>query len=90
MKTIILIVVAIAVSGCFATSMQQVDQMIGAGQPQTYKNGFMDGCDSGHAALNQFFKFSKDVQQYGENSLYQQGWDDGYDRCKSWERKWSR
>ena len=91
-----IVILAIFLSGCVATysaryqsppplqstSLAQVDAMAGGQQPVAYKVGFRDGCDSGRvSAGNTSFIFKKDVVRFDEDSLYQQGWTDGYNRC---------
>ncbi|MDH5764293.1 MAG: hypothetical protein OEZ51_15095 [Nitrospinota bacterium] len=67
-----------------STTLVQVDSMVGAQQPVEYKVGFMEGCDSGHvSAGNNSFIFKKDVERFGKDDLYKQGWTDGFNRCAS-------
>jgi hypothetical protein len=74
----LVILVAVALSGC-ATTMDNVDREIGASQPIAYKQGYSDGCDSGYvAAGHPYYRFKKDVNRYSSDSLYKQGWDDGF------------
>lgn len=73
---------ALTLSAC-ATDMQRVEREIGAGQPLQYKEGYKSGCDSGYvAAGHPYYRFSKDVSRYGSDTLYKQGWDDGFSVCK--------
>ncbi len=66
------------------TTMAQVDAMVGAQQPAAYKVGFMEGCDSGHlSAGNNSFIFKKDTNRFDTDDVYQQGWNDGFNRCVS-------
>lgn len=77
-----LIILVLLLASC-ATNMSMVDQEVGAGQPQAYKQGYRDGCDSGYVASGHpYYRFSKDVSLYGSDNLYKQGWDDGYGVCK--------
>lgn len=63
--------------------MRAVERQVGEGQPLLYKQGYGAGCDSGYvAAGHPYYKFSKDVASYSKNSLYKQGWDDGFAVCK--------
>lgn len=78
-----LIVIAALLAGC-ATDESLIDRQVGAHQPQEYKDGYGDGCDSGYvAAGNPYYKFRKDVTRYGADNLYKQGWDDGLNVCRS-------
>ena len=66
-----------------ATSIDQVDLMVGVQQPVEYRVGFQAGCDSGHVSVgNTAYTPKKDVQRYNVDSLYKQGWNDGYNRCR--------
>jgi hypothetical protein len=48
-----------------ATSMAQVNAMVGPQQPAAYKVGFMGGCDSGHlSAGNTSYIFKKDTARF--------------------------
>ena len=95
------VILAVLLSGCVvapygaryqgppplqSTTMAQVNAMAGAQQPVAYKVGFMEGCDSGYvSAGNNSFIFKKDVERFGKDDLYQQGWNDGFNRCASGE-----
>ena len=69
-----------------ATSMAQVNAMVGAQQPAAYKVGFMEGCDSGRlSAGDNSFLFKKDTDRFDRDDVYQQGWNDGFNRCVSGE-----
>ena len=69
-----------------ATTLEQVNSMAGAQQPSAYKVGFMQGCDSGRlSAGDNSYLFKKDVDRFSTDDVYQQGWNDGYDRCASGE-----
>jgi len=83
MSKILVLCTAAALSAC-ATDMQSVDREVGGGQPIAYKEGYRSGCDSGYvAAGHPYYRFSKDVTRYGSDTLYKQGWDDGFGVCKS-------
>jgi len=67
-----------------ATSMAQVDAMVGVQQPAAYKVGFMEGCDSGRlSAGDNSFLFKKDTNRFNTDDVYKQGWSDGFNRCVS-------
>jgi len=69
--------------GC-STSAGEVDWIVGEGQPQAYKDGYRQGCDSGYfQAGDSFYRFSKNVRRYSNNDFYRQGWDDGSMACRS-------
>lgn len=74
---------AFFIAGC-QTPQQWVDRQVGSGQPQEYKDGYLDGCPSGNSAAGYIYaKFKKDVMRYSDDSIYRQGWDDGFNICKS-------
>lgn len=51
--------------------------------PQPYREGFHDGCSSGYvAAGNPYYKYIKDVSRGNSDSLYKEGWTDGYNTCQ--------
>lgn len=54
-----------------------------AGQPLEYRQGSSEGCDSGYvAAGHPYYRFRKDAYRFDSDRLYQQGWNDGFARCK--------
>ncbi|TDJ49736.1 MAG: hypothetical protein E2O44_05475, partial [Nitrospina sp.] len=66
-----------------ATSINQVDLMVGLEQPVAYRVGFQAGCDSGYVFVgNTAYTPKRDVQRYDVDSQYKQGWNDGYNRCR--------
>lgn len=52
-------------------------------QPPEFQAGYSDGCRTGYAASGGASVFSKDAVRYSKDSLYRQGWDDGYAVCHS-------
>lgn len=77
------IFVGFVLVGCAGKQLQwQRDKL--SGQPEPYKDGYTDGCSSGtKAAGNPWFSFKKDVMRFGSDSIYAQGWTDGFNVCKS-------
>lgn len=83
MKLYKIVILAVSLSGCL-TPQQMLDKEIGPDQPQEYKDGYLDGCPSGKSAAGRFYdKFTKNVLRYSDDKLYKQGWDDGFQVCKS-------
>lgn len=82
-KSLILIAsMAIAVSGCADQTLVNAKRSV-ANQPPTYQEGYVDGCSSGYrAALNPYFQFRKNALRFDSDSMYKQGWGDGYGVCK--------
>ncbi len=93
-----ILILGLSLSGCYAhyqpryqgpppllaTSMAQVNAMVGPQQPAAYKVGFMGGCDSGHlSAGNTSNIFKKDTARFNTDDVYKQGWSDGFNRCTS-------
>ena len=67
-----------------ATSIEQVNAMVGVQQPAAYKVGFMAGCDSGYlSGGNTSYIFKKDANRFETDDAYKQGWNDGFNRCIS-------
>ena len=51
--------------------------------PVAYRTGYASGCDSGYvAAGHPYYSFKKAVNKYDRDSIYRQGWDDGFAVCK--------
>lgn len=76
------VLVASMVGGC-KTSMREIDLKLGNSQPSAFKQGYRDGCDSGYvAAGHPYYHFSKDVMRFDSDSIYKQGWNDGFNVCK--------
>ncbi len=86
MKTIQLLLVGF-VTGVLAVSagcVSQRDSMIKQGYPLAYADGFEDGCHSGKKAGGSMFdQFRKDVDRFGKDTQYAQGWSDGYRQCET-------
>jgi len=67
-------------AGC----VSQRDAMIQQGYPQSYADGFDDGCHSGKKAGGSMFdQFKKDVRRFQTDKQYAQGWSDGYRQCET-------
>lgn len=55
-----------------------------AGYPEPYKDGYVEGCNSGtKAAGNPYYAFKKDVMRFADDKLYAQGWTDGFNVCEA-------
>ncbi len=82
MKYLLLFVLLLSVS-CAA---QNIDNLIGPGQPEPYRVGFGDGYGSGKKSEGSLYdKFRKDVYRFSQDELYRQGWQDGFEMGKG---KW--
>lgn len=58
--------------------------MVNQGYPLPYADGFDDGCHSGKKAGGSMFdQFKKDVDRFGEDTQYAQGWSDGFRQCET-------
>ena len=63
---------------CSCADMQQVPE-----GPPSYRDGFRDGSNSGYvSAGHPYYKWTKDFNRYDSDSLYKQGWNDGFRKCK--------
>jgi len=81
-RLLAVVVISVVLSGC-ATSRWEVDRTVGTHQPDMYKWGYADGCDSGHkAAGNPYYNFAKHVDNYINSAHYKAGWDDGFRLCR--------
>ncbi|GEM_PF-363495 len=77
-----LISFVVILPGC----MSEADLLRQQGQPPAYVNGFDDGCHSGKKAGGSWFdQFKKDVNRFGKDKLYSQGWTDGFRQCETEE-----
>lgn len=66
---------------------QQRNALINRGQPLAYVDGYGDGFSTGTAAAgNPYFGYRKNCQRFENDTLYHQGWEDGY---RHGERKYS-
>lgn len=64
------------VTGC-STSPDLVDS-----DNESYKTGFIHGCDSGATNNHPFYVYQKDIQRFSKDVAYYQGWNKGYSQCK--------
>tara|TARA_B100000959_G_C14454711_1_gene408316 strand:+ start:92 stop:451 length:360 start_codon:yes stop_codon:yes gene_type:complete len=73
---------SLCLAGC-VTSRTDINDMRGSNQPVEYRQGFVEGCDSGYnaAGSNSYF-YRKDIDRYLNDKLYQKGWLDGLDKCR--------
>lgn len=80
---IIILLVALALAGCATERLQRERNQL-AGQPEEYKDGYVDGCSSGtKAAGNPYYSFKKNAMRFDADKLYAQGWTDGFNVCKA-------
>jgi len=50
--------------------------------PLAYKQGYTDGCSSGHSDAGNFMSTFKRSEAYLKDDLYTQAWDKSYVYCK--------
>jgi hypothetical protein len=81
MKRLLILTIAIVcLVGCATKEMYNPVMHM----PVAYQDGYLAGCDCGFvAAGHPFFSFKKDAYRYLADSLYKQGWDDGFNVCKT-------
>ena len=73
--------VLLLLAGC-ATNMDEATRDVGY-QPTEYREGYAEGCDSGYvSAGHPYYRFRKQVARFESDRLYQQGWNDGFAKCK--------
>lgn len=76
----LLLSIILLIGGCSSKGMGVAPK----NTPIEYQDGFSDGCDSGYSAAgNPYYKYSKDVVRGQTDSLYKEGWTDGYNMCHS-------
>ena len=77
----VLLVTGLSVSG---QCLSQKDPLLNQGVTLSYADGFDDGCYSGKkAGVNQFGQFQKDRGRFLRDTLYSQGWSDGFRQCET-------
>jgi len=77
----------VLISGCAS----QTETMVQEGYPVAYAQGFEDGCHSGKQAGGSMFdQFKKDVNRFGRDIKYSQGWSDGFRQCEREEEALER
>ncbi|MCF7532185.1 hypothetical protein [Pseudomonas petrae] len=70
----------VVVAGCQSTH----DQLLAEGYPPAFADGFQDGCGSGRQSIDVIKgQFKKDVPRYLRDTLYAQGWSDGFRQCQA-------
>jgi len=70
----------VVIAGCQSTH----DQLLAEGYPPAFADGFQDGCGSGRQAVDVMKgQFKKNVPRYLKDSLYAQGWGDGFRQCQA-------
>ncbi len=81
---LLLITFAVCCLGAISGCTSQKERMIQQGYPLPYADGFDDGCHSGNKAGGSLFdQFKKDVNRFGADSKYSQGWSDGFRQCET-------
>lgn len=51
---------------------------------QQYHDGYAEGCDSGYAAAGHpYYRYRKNAVRFDSGTQYQQGWNDGFAKCKA-------
>ncbi|PZP64503.1 MAG: hypothetical protein DI596_01800 [Azospira oryzae] len=73
----VLMSMATAAAGC-ATTQPSAPNVNLSGYPPAFKEGYADGCHSARA----LFGTRKNEARFKNDSLYAQGWRDGYDICR--------
>jgi len=78
---------AILSTGCAS----QGETMKKQGYPESYADGFEDGCHSGKQAGGSYFdQFRKDVNRFNSDSDYAQGWTDAFRQCETQQEAMDR
>jgi len=75
-----LLLIATILGACATQSEIMVEQ----GYPQSYADGFEDGCHSGNQAGGSMFdQFRKDINRFNSDTQYAQGWSDAFRQCET-------
>jgi hypothetical protein len=83
MRGKLLLVAALFASGC-STPMETRLQDKLADRPAAYREGYIAGCRSGQAeAAHSDGKEVKDASRIQSDTLYANGWYDGFEDCKN-------
>ncbi|TDV60369.1 hypothetical protein [Pseudomonas sp. LP_7_YM] len=70
----------LVVAGCQSTH----DQLLAEGYSPTFADGFEDGCSSGRQSIDAMKgQYKKDVPRYLRDTIYAQGWSDGFRQCQA-------
>jgi hypothetical protein len=78
--TLAALVATLALAACGSVK----ETMIERGFPPAYADGYDDGCASGKEAAGSLFdETRKDMTRYGTDRQYTQGWDNGFQQCRS-------
>ena len=78
--TLTALVTSLALAACASVK----ETMLARGFPPAYAEGYADGCSSGREAAGGLFDETlKDATRYGTDRQYIQGWDNGFQRCRS-------
>lgn len=76
LRFFILVNVALLATGCAATQPSRPNVNL-SGYPPAFQEGYADGCHSARTLIG----VRKDEARFKNDSLYAQGWRDGYDIC---------
>ena len=81
MKSIIIILLAFITASCAVTSYDVLSEV--EDQPPMFKQGYIDGCESGYEAGGSMMTEFKRGEEYVSIDLYRQGWDEGFNTCRN-------
>jgi hypothetical protein len=77
----VLLIAGLGISG---EGLSQKDPLLNLGITLPYADGFDDGCYSGKKAGGSLFgQFHKDRGRFVRDTLYSQGWSDGFRQCET-------
>jgi len=75
-----LLLALLLLAGCQTTH----EQLLAAGYPPAFADGFQDGCSSGRQAAGAISgEFRKDVPRFLADATYATGWSDGFNQCQA-------
>lgn len=77
----------VVLAGCQSTH----EQLMAEGYPPAFADGYQDGCGSGRQAAGSIGgQYRKDVPRFTRDSLYAQGWGDGFRQCQAMQESRER
>ena len=75
-KVVVALLVLSFLAGCGVGNRQG---LLAAGYSTQYVDGYVDGYSAGcHMAGHPFYRFTRNVSRYEQDSQYMKGWNDGY------------
>ncbi len=71
-----IITITLSLNGC------STNPALVKSESESYRTGFAHGCDSRAIDNNPYYSYQRDIDKYGNDKEYTQGWDDAYRQCE--------